>query len=62
MAEVTHTLLNAGGVPPLEVVREAGVELFDGLGFLDAKPFLFEVAEEAFYDRAVEARALRDID
>ena len=57
-AEVAEPLLNSGGVPPSEVVVQPGVKLVHGFGFLDAEPFLLEVAEEPLHDSVVQACAL----
>jgi IS30 family transposase len=56
-AEVTESLLNSGGVPPPQVGSQARVELVEACWFLDAEPFLFEVAEERFHDGVVQAGA-----
>ena len=57
-AEVAEPLLDAGGVPPLQVVSQPRVKLVKSFGLLDEKLFLLEVAEEPFHDGVVEARAL----
>ena len=49
--------MNAGGVPPSQVISEPRVKLVESSGFLDAEPFLLEVAEESLHDSVVEARA-----
>lgn len=53
-AEVAERLLDVCGVPPSEVVSQPRVKFVGYSGFLDAKPFLYEVAEEPFHDIAVE--------
>lgn len=56
-AEVAESLLNAGGVPPSQVISEPRVKLVESAGFLDAESFLLEVAEESLHDSVVEALA-----
>ena len=57
-AEVAEPLLNPGGVPPAQVVVQPRVELVYGFGFLDAEPFLLEVAEDPLHDCVVQTRGL----
>jgi IS30 family transposase len=57
-AEVAEPLLNSGAVPPAQIFVQAFVECLEGRGFLDAEPFLLEVAEEPFHGGVVQTGAL----
>ena len=56
-AEISQTLLNSGRVPPVQVRGQTCVKVVEVSGFMDAEPFLFEMAEECFHGGVVEAVA-----
>ncbi|MDN4609611.1 hypothetical protein P5G52_01900 [Arthrobacter sp. IIF3SC--B10] len=61
-AEVAESFLDAGAVPPLQVLVQPGMEVLDGVWLLNPEPFLFEVAENPSMEALSSQVPLRDID